>query len=708
MTITFGSALIPMTIKIKRKQWPLHMILIGSFLLVMISIVSAFILLINHHYQFLYEEKGRQLTHAFNRHVHAEIENLLTEPMLFNQFFRSHLQEEFLFQHADLSSIETLQQSLFQEYVPYIPQVSVLSYGDEQGRYAGIRRNQDGTTNIMIKDQRTKDALVIFEGNQITSRQRLVMEDYDLHLRPFYQPLQDHPVPSWSSLYVNQDERMEVTVTHMLPFFDTEAQFAGVSAVDVSLYGLQEHLRKDEILRSGGGVIYVVDHQWNLVAHSGQEPWIHVKDETGELIFEKATTINHPLINHSAKHMIHQEVRAGEAFSVAHPTTPYYAIYAPLTDKHLPPWQVIVALPEESLMGAVKEQQHHTLYLVLGLILLVTGLSLWFLKRIVTPIQQTSKAAKKIAAGHWNVDLPATRSIVTETHQLLTSFQQMMVSLQQSFEKLENSKQQYQDLFNDKSEELKRAMSELIDREKLASLGGLVAGVSHEINTPLGTSISSVSYISHQTEKVLRQLEDSRLTEEGLYGYFHDLQESLKLLENNLERSAHLVNSFKEIAVNQNIESPQSFQLKTLINNVILSLRHEYKHQQHQFQVDCPEDLWIHSYPGVYSQILTNLVMNSIIHGLSDHSSGLITIKAAIKHGTLQIVYGDNGSGLTEEVKKNIFEPFFTTKRGKGSSGLGMSIVHNLVTQKLKGSIRCNGQVSQGVLFHIEAPVQHT
>ncbi|WP_177208937.1 ATP-binding protein [Tindallia magadiensis] len=691
----------------EKKKWSLQRILIGSFLVIIIGIVSTFILLLHHDYQFLYQEKGRQLTNAFNRHVHAEIENLLMEPLLINHFFRSRLQEDALFLQDDLSEIEALQKRIFQEYVHQIPQVSVLSYGDEQGRYAGLRRNQDGTQNVMLKDRRTEDALIIFSGEEITSPPALILEDYDLHQRPFYQPLIQNPVPSWSSLYVNQDERMEVTVTHMLPLFDKNAQFSGVSAVDVSLFGLQELLQKDELLRSGEGVIYIVDDKWNLVAHSGEEPWIHVQDETGELTIEKASTLPHPLINHSSQYILQQDVPLGEPLAIPHPDMPYYAIYSPLTIEDLPHWQVVVALPEESLMGAVRERQHYTIMIILVLVIVLTVLGIWFLQKIIAPIYQTSKAAKEIAAGHWNVDLPVTDSMIAETHQLVTSFQQMTVSLQSSFEKLENSKQKYQDLFNNKSEELKRAMSELIDREKLASLGGLVAGVSHEINTPLGTSISSVSYISHQTEKVFRQLEDNSLTEEGLYGYFHDLQESLKLLENNLERSAHLVNSFKEIAVNQNIESPQSFQLKTVINNVILSLKHEYKHQQHQFQVDCPENLWIHSYPGVYSQILTNLVMNSIIHGLSDQHRGLITIKAAMKHGTLQIVYGDNGSGLTEEVKKNIFEPFFTTKRGKGSSGLGMSIVHNLVTQKLKGSIRCSGQVNQGVLFHIEAPIQY-
>lgn len=690
----------------KTKKWSLRKILIGSLLGIVIIIVAAFIVLLHYDYNFLYEEKGRQMTSALSRHAQSEVEKLLMEPMLMNQFFREGIQEASFYLDDDLRQVEELQKKIIHAYGEEIPQASVLSYGDELGRYAGLRINQDGTPNVMIKDQRTNDHLIIFEDESIQSKPSLVIEDYDLHQRPFYQPLISHPVASWSSLYVNQDEKMEVTVTHILPIFDSLSQFTGVTAVDISLHGLQRHLQKDEIVRSGQGVIYIVDESWNLVAHSGQEDWIHVSEDTGEVTIDKAFTLHNPLIQHSASYFMNHQVPPEVPVQVQHQSMAYYTVRNPLAMDNLPNWQVIVSLPEEGLMGPVKERQQYTVMLILAFVSLVTGLSIWWLTKITTPIQQTSKAAKEIAAGNWDVPLPITASSVDETHQLVTSFHQMAVSLEATFEKLHHSKKKYQDLFHDKSEELKFAMRELIDREKLASLGGLVAGISHEINTPLGISISSVSYICHQTQKVSQQLEAGSLTEEGLYGYFHDLQESLKLLEDNLERSAHLVNSFKEVAVHQNIESKQSFRLKEVIRNVVVSLKHEYKHQHHQFQINCPEDLWIDSYPGVFSQILTNLIMNSLLHGLGHKPHGIITIALEIEDRSLGLTYSDNGSGMTEEVQHRIFEPFYTTRRGQGSSGLGMSIVHSLVTQKLGGSISCFSQENQGTTFTIQVPVE--
>lgn len=255
--------------------------------------------------------------------------------------------------------------------------------------------------------------------------------------------------------------------------------------------------------------------------------------------------------------------------------------------------------------------------------------------------------------------------------------------------------------------ELKNAMTQLVEQEKMASLGGIVSGVAHEINTPLGISVTIASYLKKLSDELAQMVTTGTLSKTKLTEFIHQNAESYDILQTNLARAADLVNSFKKISVNQTSEDRVSFHMKEYLEMILLSLKHEYKNKGYHIEIHCPEHLEVYSYPGVFSQIITNFMMNTFIHGFKDRVEGNVQIAVSYLKETdmLFIEYADTGKGIGKEDLDHIFDPFFTTNRANGGSGLGLYIVYNLVTQKLGGVIQCSSVVGKGTTFKINIPM---
>ncbi len=254
--------------------------------------------------------------------------------------------------------------------------------------------------------------------------------------------------------------------------------------------------------------------------------------------------------------------------------------------------------------------------------------------------------------------------------------------------------------------DLKLAQRQLVDAEKMAALGGLVAGVAHEINTPLGISVTAASHLQGETQRLRRLLDGGELQRSDLDAYEVTARESSEMILRNLQRADKLVKSFKQVAVDQSSEERRHILLAQYIDEILTSLRPALKRARHRIIVECPADLGFVTMPGAIYQVLANLVMNSLIHAFEPDQPGEIRIEAAIKPGYVLLTYSDNGRGMSEEARSRIFEPFFTTRRGQGGSGLGMHIVFNLVTQGLRGTIECDSAPGQGVYFSIRIPLE--
>ena len=254
-------------------------------------------------------------------------------------------------------------------------------------------------------------------------------------------------------------------------------------------------------------------------------------------------------------------------------------------------------------------------------------------------------------------------------------------------------------------DQLKQAQGQLVESEKMASLGGLVAGVAHEINTPIGIGVTATSHMVEELKVMKAMLDSGDLTQSGLEEFYQEATDATHILLNNLNRAADLVRSFKQVAVDQSSEEKRLFNVAEYLDEILLNLRPQLKKTQHEVIVDCAEDLAILSLPGAFSQIFTNLIMNSLIHAFTDVTKGVINIKISKQKNTLTIVHSDNGKGMSDDIVKNVFQPFYTTRRGDGGSGLGMHILYNLVSQTLQGRVTCSSTPGKGTEFTIEIPI---
>lgn len=277
--------------------------------------------------------------------------------------------------------------------------------------------------------------------------------------------------------------------------------------------------------------------------------------------------------------------------------------------------------------------------------------------------------------------------------------------LEQRVEERTQNLQEAIDELHTTLENLKNTQGQLIESEKLSSLGGMVAGVAHEINTPIGLCITTHSFIKDLFRDMNQRFESGNISKQNFTDFMHSMEESVDILSKNLERAAKLVKSFKHVSEDQAGEALRSFNLDEYLQEILSTLHPKLKMTQHQVNIRCADDIDIQGYPGALSQVITNLVMNSLLHGFEQTDNGIISIEAELQGDQVEILYADNGKGLNKEAQAKIFEPFYTTKRGFGGTGLGMHLVYNLVNQTLQGSIQLQ-QASHGCAFMISIPKQ--
>lgn len=258
----------------------------------------------------------------------------------------------------------------------------------------------------------------------------------------------------------------------------------------------------------------------------------------------------------------------------------------------------------------------------------------------------------------------------------------------------------------ERTQALHQAEAELLRSEKLAALGSLVAGVAHELNTPIGNGVLAASTFESATQDFLHRIAEERLTRGALDDYAETALMASSLMVRNLERAHQLIASFKQVAADQASEQRRSFDLKTAVDDVLATLQPMFKGQPYRLVVDVPAGVELDSFPGPLAQIVTNLVTNSLVHGFENRDEGQMAVRARAYEDRVEIVFEDDGVGIAENVIRRIFEPFFTTRLGKGGSGLGLHIVYNLVTRTLGGRIAAANRPEGGVRFTIDVPLR--
>jgi signal transduction histidine kinase len=253
-------------------------------------------------------------------------------------------------------------------------------------------------------------------------------------------------------------------------------------------------------------------------------------------------------------------------------------------------------------------------------------------------------------------------------------------------------------------ETLESAQQQLIESERMASLGGLVAGITHDVNTPLGVSVTAASFLIERINALEAAFNDKSITQTQMSSFIEEAGQTTHLLMNNLNRASELIASFKQVAVDQTSEAERRLDLNSYLDEIIQSLKPSFKNTHHTIDVECDDSIRIMCAPGAIAQIVTNLVMNSVMHGFEHKVNGHIEINVQASEKDVVMYYSDDGVGLLPEHLESLFDAFFTTKRARGGSGLGTHIVYNLVTQTLNGHIEAESTPGQGLQYTIRFP----
>ena len=292
---------------------------------------------------------------------------------------------------------------------------------------------------------------------------------------------------------------------------------------------------------------------------------------------------------------------------------------------------------------------------------------------------------------------------------------QIAISIEnaQLYNNLQEFNQNLEQLVGDRTHELsntldalKAAQSQLVESEKMASLGGLVAGVAHEINTPIGVGVTVASALAEHTTDFTSTYKSGKMKRSELEEFLDIATQSSNALLTNLNQAAALIKSFKEVAVDRSSEERRTFIVRDYLDEILTQLKPKWRNSKHSIEIKGDSKIAIDSYPGALSQVVTNLLMNSMIHAYEPGESGQLVFDWQQEGERLSFEYSDDGKGIPPENLSKIFEPFFTTKRGQGGSGLGLHIVYNLVTQKLLGEVECKSKVGVGTKFIIKLPLQ--
>ena len=286
------------------------------------------------------------------------------------------------------------------------------------------------------------------------------------------------------------------------------------------------------------------------------------------------------------------------------------------------------------------------------------------------------------------IDITERKKIDIELHRLNESLESQVTETSQALIRLRQTQEQ------------------LVQAEKMASLGGLVAGVAHEINTPVGIGLTAASHLQDEVAKLAQAVETNTLKRSQLIKFMETGQQTAQMVLSNLHRAAELIRSFKQVAVDQSSDEPRRFNLSQYIGEILVSLHPKLRSTLHRIEVECPTELQLETIPGAVSQILTNLILNSLLHAYDPGQAGIMKISAQIQGSDLKLIYSDDGKGIPPEMLPKIFDPFFTTRRGHGGTGLGLNIVFNLARNALAGMVSVASTLGKGTTFTLVFPAK--
>ncbi len=462
------------------------------------------------------------------------------------------------------------------------------------------------------------------------------------HVGWFYKPLKEnHPI--WLDPYYNANVDIEM-LSYVAPL-EIEGQVIGVVGVDINFDLFKSIVKSGS--KAGSTILLNSDYKY-LVQDN-----IDIKTAT--------TLVDDPIIE-TMKPLLETTSNGSYEFNRGELTN--ILGYSTLKNG----WIIMISLTEDEAFADLNQTINLLILLNTGMITVLT-ITAFFIGKHLNKIVLKNSELEHI--------------VNKRTQELIDINQELEASLT----------------------ELSEAQTQLIHSEKLASLGELLAGVAHEINTPLGLSITVNSYINMKIRQVKEQFDLKKLTEQDLLDCIDSMISSSKSALISLQKTADIVNTFKQVSIDQSSLEFREINLKAYIDMIIMNVKPKLKEHHHHIDIICPQEIVIKTYPGIISQIIITLILNSIEHGFKNKIDGRIQLSISKQNDHIFLDYKDDGIGIMADIYDKVFNPFFSTNKHEGSVGLGLHIIHNLITQNLNGSITLKDSAQTGVHFLIKFPI---
>lgn len=657
-----------------------HRMIVAFSILLVISILansSLALWQITHQTREDYQKSIDQKMQLLDHHVHYYANTIASNTKMLAELPLIMEADHRITTYKDLRSPEGL-----------IPMQPMLGDPYEQAVYGVLKTFQQSHDSV-------KNASLGVESNGgfVMHPPRPRFNEYDARERQWYQKAMERPGEViLSEIYTTSSG--EKVVLCVMAVLDELGQLRGVITIDFDLKELSLILGQTTIGQSG--YVLLTDSQGSIVAYPDNP------EQVGKSLADIGLGA---LLKSNAMHPQQQE-------GFPYKNNTYHVQVTPSTLADFPLYYVSFIQGSEFYQSAW-DLSRNLATIALFLLILTLFLAYWLSRQLTGPLTTLSQFADQLAAGDLSQRLQLPEE--DEIGQLAQRFNAMASAIEKSQQELTSKvEERTYDLsasnkaLQHTNEELHQALvllkntqQQLIQSEKLAGLGTLVAGLAHEINTPLGGSISIASYLEHQIQQLLKAIQAQQVDRQQFDAYMQRMQESIEVLLRNLGRSSDLIQHFKQVAVDHTQEEKREFYVKAYVEETLLGFQHLLRDGKHTVTLECDDALSIHSFPGSLAQIISILTQNALEHGFYEQEEGAIHISFQQQGHRLILTYKDNGAGMEKDVKARIFDPFFTTSRHRGHVGLGLHILYNILSLQLKGDVTVESEPGKGTRFYL-------
>ena len=711
-------------------QMPLRLILVVPFVLQIFVAVGLTGYLSIRNGQKSVNNVVSQLRSETSNRINQQILFYLEKPYIINQTIAAGISTG----QIDLKDIKALER--FSGQLVNQNTIDFLQTGTPQGTSVLVERLEEGFIVARTGDTDLPNRQSYRLDDQGNRVKLLETKKFDPRTRPWYEAALQTGKPSWSQMYVGASGK--VTISLSQPIYSDTGNLLGVQNSNFRPSRIHDFLKSVKVGLTGQ--TFIVDRSGNVIASSVIEQPYKIRGQELEQI--PATNIQNPVIRATAKALVERfgsfdRIDQSQQLDVLLNGDRQFVQISPIRDGHGIDWFSVVVVPESDFMAEIDANTHTTILLCLTALAVATALGIYTAQRIAQPLKRLSQSSEAVASGALNQNVEPSN--VRELNVLAHSFNRMTQQLRGSFTQLEQTNELLEHRVEERTadlkdtlQELQRTQNQMIQAEKMSSLGQLVAGVAHEINNPVNFIHGNVTHISDYTQNLLELVQlyqtefpnstpaiEDKIADIDLEFLNEDAPKLLTSMMVGTERIREIVTSLrtfsrldeaqvKEIDIHEGIES------------TLLILQHRLK-----AKANCPPTTLIRDYgnlplvechPGQLNQVFMNILINAIdaleenntqrtYQAIKDHPSQIKIRTAVIDAEWVEIAIADNGTGIPEDVHQRIFDPFFTTKPvGKGT-GMGMSISYQII-EKHGGKLNCFSTVGKGTEFVIQIPIK--